>query len=167
MNSISHFEYNLHLHPSFSGGISGFLGSLIEWLASRHNTRSREVQRSQRKREFEGPPCQLSAISGCQCPSRSVAISLGCSGQAAAASGGGGRVGRGRLSFRCSGHLAGHQHRRHLGHGRGRGRLPAQFNFGLPYLKKVNGFIMKLFDCTSSGYTSGFFGYFPKGKLYR
>ena len=30
INSISHFEYNLHLDPSFSGGISGFLGSLID-----------------------------------------------------------------------------------------------------------------------------------------
>ena len=30
MNSTSHLEYDLHLHPSFSGGISGFLGSLID-----------------------------------------------------------------------------------------------------------------------------------------
>ena len=30
INSISHFEYDLDLHPSFSGGISGFLGSLID-----------------------------------------------------------------------------------------------------------------------------------------
>ena len=64
------------------------------------------------------------------------------------------------VSVSAAAAIAGHQHRRHLGHGRG--RLPAQFNFGLLYLKKVNGFIMKLFDCTSSGYTSGFSAIFLK-----
>ena len=115
--------------------------------------------RSQRKREFEGPPCQLSAISGCQCPSRSVAISLGCPGQAAAAAGGGGRVGRGRLSFRCSGH------RRPSTPSSPRPwPWPASSTVQLrsPLPKKVNGFIMKLFDCTSSGYTSGFSAIFLK-----
>ena len=38
------------------------------------------------------------------------------------------------VSVSAAAAIAGHQHRRHLGHGRG--RLPAQFNFGLPYLKK-------------------------------
>ena len=42
------------------------------------------------------------------------------------------------VSVSAAAAIAGHQHRRHLGHGRG--RLPAQFNFGLPYLKKSERF---------------------------